>query len=224
MIGLPAQWRDTLAETRGPASVRADLSVFSHALTVPVKEWGWLRDNPLNNVRMPHIPRRRVRYLSEEERQRLLDAYKGSCNLCLYTVVVLALSTGARKMELLSIRWRGVDVQLSNPRYSAGTCHSGLACVYQHDVVLFGPVACTMRLRTAYTSMSESPARRAKIEGAQKQFSSSADQPGASAPLRARPQGEESHTSPCGSSESIIGHSTPMQHSMCQERTVVNKG
>ena len=71
MIGLLAQWRDTLAEIWGPASVRAYLSVFSHALTVTVKEWGWLRGNPLNNVRMPHIPRRRVRYLSEEERQRL---------------------------------------------------------------------------------------------------------------------------------------------------------
>jgi integrase len=69
-----------------------------------------LRDNPLNNVRMPHIPRG-LRYLSEEERQPLLDACKGRRNPCLYTVVVLALSTGARKMELLSIRWRDMDVQ-----------------------------------------------------------------------------------------------------------------
>ena len=70
-----------------------------------------MRDNPLNNVRMPHIPRRRVRYLSEEERERLLNACKSSRNPWLYTVVVLALSTGARKMELLSLGWRDVDVQ-----------------------------------------------------------------------------------------------------------------
>jgi integrase len=108
---LLTQWRDTLAATRGPASVRAYLSVFSHVLTVTVKEWGWLRDNPMNNVRMPHIPRGRVRYLSEEERERLLNACKSSRNPWLYTVVVLALSTGARKMELLSLGWRDVDVQ-----------------------------------------------------------------------------------------------------------------
>jgi hypothetical protein len=39
---LIAQCRDRLAETRSPASVRPDLAVFSHALTVAVKEWSWL--------------------------------------------------------------------------------------------------------------------------------------------------------------------------------------
>jgi integrase len=60
---------------------------------------------------MPHIPKGRVRFLSEAERQRLLNACKSSHNPWLYTVVVLALSTGARKMELLSLRWHDVDVQ-----------------------------------------------------------------------------------------------------------------
>ena len=53
---LLAQWRDALAETRAPASVRAYLSVLSHVLTITVKEWGWLRDNPMNNVRCPAFP------------------------------------------------------------------------------------------------------------------------------------------------------------------------
>jgi Phage integrase family len=90
--------------------MRAYLSVFSHVFTVTVKEWGWLRDNPMNNVKMPRIPRGRVRYLSEDERQRLLNACKSSRNPWLYTVVVLALSTGARKMELLSLCWRDVGM------------------------------------------------------------------------------------------------------------------
>ena len=108
---LLSQWRDALAQTRAPASVRACLSVLSHVLTITVKEWGWLRDNPMHNVRMPRIPRGRVRYLLEDERQQLLNACKGSRNPWLYTVVVLVLSTGTRKMELLRLRWPDVDVQ-----------------------------------------------------------------------------------------------------------------
>src|SRR5712691_6762341 len=108
---LLAQWRDTLAETRGPSTVRAYLSVFSHVLTVTVKEWCWLHYNLINHIRMPHIHRGRVRYLPEEERQRLLNACKSSRHPWLYTVVVLALSTGARKMELLNLRWCDVEMQ-----------------------------------------------------------------------------------------------------------------
>jgi integrase len=108
---LLSQWRDAQAKTRALASVNAYLSVLSHVLTIAVKEWGWLRDNAMNNVRMPRIPRGRVRYLSDDERQRLLNACKSSRNPWLCTVVVLALSTGARKMELLRLRWPDVDVQ-----------------------------------------------------------------------------------------------------------------
>jgi hypothetical protein len=35
---LLSQWRDALAKTRAPASVRAYLSVLSHVLTIAVKE------------------------------------------------------------------------------------------------------------------------------------------------------------------------------------------
>lgn len=50
-------------------------------------------------AKMSHGLRGRVRFLPEDKRQRLLDACKASRNPCLYAVVVLALSTGARKMD-----------------------------------------------------------------------------------------------------------------------------
>jgi hypothetical protein len=108
---LIAQCRDTLAETRAPATVRAYLSAFSHVLTISSSEWSWLENAPMSRVKMPHGPRGRVRFLSDDERQRLLNACKASRNPHLYTVVVLALSTGARKMEILSLRWCDVDMQ-----------------------------------------------------------------------------------------------------------------
>jgi integrase len=65
----------------------------------------------MRKVSKPKEPRGRVRFLSEDERQRLLDACKASRNPYLYLVVVLALSTGARKMEILNLTWQNVDLQ-----------------------------------------------------------------------------------------------------------------
>jgi len=55
-----------------------------------------------------------VRFLNDEERKRLLEACKVSRNPYLYTIVILALSTGMRKGEILGLRWK--DVDLSNKK------------------------------------------------------------------------------------------------------------
>ncbi len=89
--------------------MRRYLSVLSHMYTVGVREWNWIEDNPVLKVSKPKEPRGRVRFLSEEERDRLLESCKESKNRHLYTVVVLALSTGGRKNELLSLQWKDVD-------------------------------------------------------------------------------------------------------------------
>lgn len=50
-----------------------------------------------------------MRYLSEDERQRLLT--ETAKNQQLHTLVVLALSTAARAGELMSLSWRDVDLK-----------------------------------------------------------------------------------------------------------------
>jgi integrase len=106
-----AACRDLLAQTRAPATVNRYAAVLSHAFTLAVREWQWLEASPLQRVRRLREPRGRVRYLSEEERPRLLAACQASHNRSLYPVVLLALSTGARKQELLSLTWRDVDLR-----------------------------------------------------------------------------------------------------------------
>ena len=54
--------------------------------------------------------RGRVRSLSDDERRRLLDECRQSANRYLYPVVLLALSTGARRGELLSLTWPQADL------------------------------------------------------------------------------------------------------------------
>ncbi|WMJ09310.1 site-specific integrase [Nitrosomonas sp. sh817] len=95
---------------RSPASVVRYMAALSHALTIAVKEWGWLEDNPMRKVTKPKESRGRVRFLSDDERMRLLKACKESSNPYLYTVVVLALSTGMRQGEIMGLTWDVVDL------------------------------------------------------------------------------------------------------------------
>jgi integrase len=81
---LIAEYRDKLArddgEPRSNATVVRYLAALSHAFTVAVKEWGWVDDSPLRRVTKPKEPRGRVRFLADEERERLLDACRTSDN------------------------------------------------------------------------------------------------------------------------------------------------
>jgi integrase len=111
-----AEARDKLARgitvrgrQRGPGTVNRYMAALSHALTIAVKEWGWLEDNPLRKVTKAKEPRGRVRYLADGERGRLLEECRKSDSPDLYCAVVLALSTGARRMEILGLRWGQVD-------------------------------------------------------------------------------------------------------------------
>jgi integrase len=106
---LISEQRDFLAHSVGPATVNRHLSALSVAVNIAVREWGWIENNPLVKVARLKEPRGRVRFLSDDERERLLAACKASSNRDLYPAVVLALSTGARRMELLGARWSQVD-------------------------------------------------------------------------------------------------------------------
>src|SRR4029434_4378390 len=68
------EYRDQLARTRENSTVRRYLAVLSHAFTVAVQEWEWVNENPFHKVSKPKEPRGRVRFLSEDERERLLDS------------------------------------------------------------------------------------------------------------------------------------------------------
>lgn len=117
---LIVQYRDKLAEgdlvkgervKRSAGTVNRYLAILSHVYTVAMNEWQWVQDNPLKKISKMKEPRGRVRFLSDDERARLLDECRKSVSPYLYVIVVLALSTGARKMELLSLQWRDIDLE-----------------------------------------------------------------------------------------------------------------
>ena len=96
---------------RSASTVIRYMAALSHAFTVAVREWGWLDDNPVRKVTKPTEPRGRVRFLSDVERANLLAACGKSKNPCLYDVVLLALSTGMRRGEIMNLTWDAVDFQ-----------------------------------------------------------------------------------------------------------------
>lgn len=94
---------------RSPATVNRYLAALSHLFTIALKEWGWVEENPFQKINKMKEPRGRVRFLSDEERERLLDVCQKSQSSWLYLIVVLALSTGGRRMEILGLSWPDVD-------------------------------------------------------------------------------------------------------------------
>ena len=71
-------------------------------------------DLPENPVRLiPSKPEnnQRTRYLSSSERARLFDACKASHWGKLYLIALMAITTGARKGELLNLTWQDIDFE-----------------------------------------------------------------------------------------------------------------
>ena len=95
--------------TRTPATANRYMTVLSHLFTVAVNEWELLEAHPMKKLSKLKEPRGRVRFLDDDERTRLLKACQASKYAALYTIVVLALSTGARRGEITSLCWGDVD-------------------------------------------------------------------------------------------------------------------
>jgi integrase len=68
-------------------------------------------ESPTRHVEKYQEPRGRVRYLKDDEREALLKACRGSSWQRLYLLVLMAITTGARRGELLGLRWCDVDLE-----------------------------------------------------------------------------------------------------------------
>lgn len=94
---------------RTPSTANRYLASISRAFTVGVKEWQWLKENPIMKISRPKENKPRERYLEKEEINRLLTACQKSKSPHLYAVVSCLLATGARKSEILGLKIGDVD-------------------------------------------------------------------------------------------------------------------
>ena len=96
---------------RTSATTNRYLASLSAVLTYGVKECGWLSENPCFKVSKLSEPRGRDRVLSQEECVRLIEVCSKSSNRLLLPFVMIALTTGARKSEILDLTWDCIDFQ-----------------------------------------------------------------------------------------------------------------
>ena len=95
---------------RTNASTNRYMACLSSMFSTAMKEFEWMNENPCRLLSKLPENNARVRFLDDDERERLLEACRTSSNKSLYLVVVLSLATGCRKNEIFSLRWDQIDL------------------------------------------------------------------------------------------------------------------
>ncbi len=87
-------------------TINNELSLMSHAFSLAIKEWEWLRDNPVKKVSKEKVNNLVERWLTPEEEKNLL----ASCSKWLGEIISFAINTGLRRGEILDLKWFQVDL------------------------------------------------------------------------------------------------------------------
>lgn len=87
------------------ASVNRELSCIKHMFNKAV-QWRYLSENPLRSVKKFKEAPGRVRYLNENEANKLLQC----CSEHIKPIVIMALNTGMRRGEILNLKWSDIDM------------------------------------------------------------------------------------------------------------------
>lgn len=109
------RYRDEREQEVSANTVRLELALLSNLYTIAIKEWDWPLKHHLQNVKKPSTPRGRERRLVGDEEQRLLTAVRDPkrCKVApwLEACIRLAIGTGMRAGEILSLQWGRVDLE-----------------------------------------------------------------------------------------------------------------
>jgi len=89
-----------------PATVNRELACLKTMFKKAV-EWEMTETNPVTKVKLLREPKGRLRFLTEEEAERLVEC----SNDHLRPIVVTALNTGMRLGEILKLKWEEVDFE-----------------------------------------------------------------------------------------------------------------
>lgn len=103
--------RDELAKKYKAGTVNRYLAALSHVFTIACDEWEWLPANPLGKVRKEKEGNSRLFYLTLPELDRVLEQAAKCWRRPLVTIITLAIATGARKSEVLGMKWADVDLE-----------------------------------------------------------------------------------------------------------------
>ena len=105
-----AKLRDAwLADGYAPATVVRRMTVLAHVFAIAKKEWGMESlASPSAAVRKPSVSNSRTRRVLDDEINRINEATESAM---LPLIVTIAVQSGMRRGEIVSLEWKHVDTQ-----------------------------------------------------------------------------------------------------------------
>ncbi len=98
--------RDRKELGRVDGTINRELQTLRHLFNKAI-DWGKAKSNPMKKVKLRKEENTRSRFLTDDEEVKLFRA----CGNSLRDVVVMALNTGFRRGELLSLTWPDIDFE-----------------------------------------------------------------------------------------------------------------
>ena len=106
-----ALFRDLrLSQGLSPATVIKDLNTLSKVIKLGQIGWGvYLTSNPISSIQKPKVVGHRVRRLSQQEEDILLN----QSSFQMRAIVIFAIETGMRLGEILSLSWNDIQQDMA---------------------------------------------------------------------------------------------------------------
>lgn len=118
-----AMWRDRRLNSVSTGSVLREINILSHAINTAIKDWGWMKENPLSKIRRPDKPQPRDRLLTSQEIERLLlvlgydyDEKPITISSRIAAAMLFAIETAMRAGEIAGLTWDRVDIDKRTAR------------------------------------------------------------------------------------------------------------
>jgi integrase len=93
-------------EGASPRTLNYELALMRHAFNLAIKEWEWVKENPVAKVSKEKVNNLIERWLTVEEERKLLNASPK----WLQEIILFAVNTGLRLSEILDLKWPRVDL------------------------------------------------------------------------------------------------------------------
>lgn len=104
-------WRDSRLKEVKPATVRRDGNILSGLFTIARREWKWIKESPMSDLKMPSPPAHRDRRITEDEIYRLCTAANWdnekpiNSTQQIIIAFLLAIETAMRAGEIQKLAW-----------------------------------------------------------------------------------------------------------------------
>ncbi len=102
---------DLLKCGRAASTVNHYINAISQLFQVAVNEWEFKLNNPTAGIKRMTEPQGRMKRLLPESEKILLTYSSDTSILPLSSIIIIAIETGMRSAEILSMRWEDVDLE-----------------------------------------------------------------------------------------------------------------